>query len=71
MYKVEPRCLESLCEPSERHPLEAVRAGIRAGIIAREAEDEAWTTARQRFPEDCKLLLTHHLVMKTSDSIWQ
>jgi hypothetical protein len=39
------------------------------GIIARQAEDEAWTTAGQRLPEDRKPLLTHQLAMKASDSI--
>lgn len=45
-------------------------AGIRVGIIAREEEDDAWTIARGRFPEDRKGQLTHQLAMKTSDSVW-
>lgn len=44
--------------------------GIRAGIIARADEDEAWAIARERFPEDRKGQLTHQLAMKTSDSVW-
>lgn len=44
--------------------------GIRVGIITREDEDEAWTIARKRFPEDRKGQLTHQLAMKISDSIW-
>jgi len=45
-------------------------AGIRVGIIARQSEDEAWTIARARFPEDRKGQITHQLAMKTSDSVW-
>src|SRR3989454_219920 len=45
-------------------------AGIRVGIITRPSEDEAWTIARGRFPEDRKGQLTHQLAMKTSDSVW-
>ena len=46
------------------------KSGIRVGIIAREAEDEAWDVAEQRFPEDRKGELTHQLAMKVSDSLW-
>lgn len=51
-------------------PVDGVELGIRVGIIAREAEAEAWEIARQRFPEDRKGQLTHQLAMKTSDSVW-
>jgi alkanesulfonate monooxygenase len=44
--------------------------GIRVGIIARAAEQEAWQVAYERFPEDRKGQLTHQLAMKTSDSAW-
>ena len=40
------------------------------GVIAREHEEEAWTVAYQRFPEDRKGQLAHHLAMKVSDSSW-
>lgn len=44
--------------------------GIRIGIIARDAEDEAWEVAHRRFPEDRRGQLTHELAMKVSDSAW-
>lgn len=44
--------------------------GVRVGIIARANEDEAWRVAFERFPEDRKGQLTHHLAMKVSDSAW-
>lgn len=44
--------------------------GIRIGIIARSGEDEAWSVARDRYPEDRKGQLTHQLAMKVSDSSW-
>lgn len=44
--------------------------GIRVGIIAREDEEAAWSVAYERFPEDRKGQITHHLAMKTSDSVW-
>ncbi len=45
-------------------------AGIRIGIISREREEQAWTIARARFPEDRKGQLAHQLAMKISDSVW-
>jgi alkanesulfonate monooxygenase len=45
-------------------------SGIRIGIIARPGEEEAWTVARTRFPEDRKGQITHQLAMKVSDSAW-
>ena len=44
--------------------------GIRVGIVAREVEDDAWSVARKRFPEDRAGQLTHQLAMKVSDSSW-
>lgn len=44
--------------------------GIRVGIIASEDDAEAWTVARQRFPEDRRGQLTRQLATKTSDSMW-
>jgi alkanesulfonate monooxygenase len=46
------------------------RSGVRVGIIAREAADEARAVAHERFPEDRKGQLTHQLAMKISDSEW-
>jgi alkanesulfonate monooxygenase len=45
-------------------------SGVRVGIIAREAADEAWAVAHERFPEDRKGQLTHQLAMQVSDSEW-
>jgi alkanesulfonate monooxygenase len=47
-----------------------IESGIRVGIIARAAEEEAWRVAYERFPEDRKGQITHELAMKTSDSSW-
>jgi alkanesulfonate monooxygenase len=44
--------------------------GIRVGIIGRQNEQEAWTIARERFPEDRRGQATHQLAMKVSDSAW-
>jgi alkanesulfonate monooxygenase len=44
--------------------------GVRVGIIAREAANDAWACALERFPEDRKGQLLHQLAMKTSDSQW-
>ena len=49
---------------------DAIEHGIRVGIIAREREEEAWSVARARFPEDRKGQLTRQLAMKVSDSVW-
>jgi alkanesulfonate monooxygenase len=49
---------------------ESSACGIRVGIIARDSEQEAWSIAHSRFPEDRKGQLTHQLAMKTSDSAW-
>jgi alkanesulfonate monooxygenase len=44
--------------------------GIRVGIIARAASDEAWQVAEERFPPDRRGEVVHQLAMKTSDSRW-
>ena len=46
------------------------KTGVRVGIIARESDEEAWQTARQRFPEDRTGQITHKIAMKVSDSSW-
>ena len=51
-------------------PADIDSRGIRIGIIARSGEDEAWSVARARYPEDRKGQLTHQLAMKVSDSSW-
>ena len=45
-------------------------SGIRVGIINRNTEEEAWTAARTRFPEERKGQLTRQLASKVSDSVW-
>ncbi|MBT8083803.1 MAG: LLM class flavin-dependent oxidoreductase [Acidimicrobiales bacterium] len=47
-----------------------VPVGVRIGIVARDSSEEAWKIALDRFPEDRKGQLTHHLAMKSSDSEW-
>jgi alkanesulfonate monooxygenase len=47
-----------------------LECGIRVGIIARPEEEEAWTIAEQRFPEDRRGEVTHQFAMKISDSKW-
>jgi alkanesulfonate monooxygenase len=44
--------------------------GMRAGIIARDTEEEAWRVAHELFPASRKGQMTHQLAMKTSDSQW-
>jgi alkanesulfonate monooxygenase len=44
--------------------------GIRIGLITRGTDDEAWTVARGRYPEDRKGQLTRKLASKVSDSSW-
>jgi alkanesulfonate monooxygenase len=44
--------------------------GVRLGIIARDDEDEAWTIAHTRFPDDRRGELTRQLASKVSDSVW-
>jgi alkanesulfonate monooxygenase len=45
-------------------------AGVRIGLIARENGDEAWSVARDRFPEDRRGQVVHQLAMRVSDSFW-
>jgi alkanesulfonate monooxygenase len=55
----------------ETEPIvDGIASGIRVGIVARAASDDAWKIARMRFPEDRKGQLTQQLAMKTSDSKW-
>jgi alkanesulfonate monooxygenase len=54
----------------EARPDEDRAFGIRVGIIAREDESDAWTIARERFPEDRRGQVAHQLAMKVSDSAW-
>lgn len=58
--------------PDQCTPVSAedIRCGVRIGIVAREREDEAWTVALERFPDDRKGQLTRKLAAKTSDSVW-
>ena len=42
-------------------PDENINSGVRVGIITRADEDEAWRIAHERFPEDRKGELAHHL----------
>jgi len=44
--------------------------GVRIGIIARPQEEQAWSIAFQRFPEDRKGQLTRQIASKVSDSHW-
>lgn len=48
----------------------SLKFGVRVGIVARENENDAWSVAKARFPDDRKGQLTHQLAMKTSDSTW-
>jgi alkanesulfonate monooxygenase len=60
-------------QPAENEPdwcQSPIESGVRVGIVARESEDDAWKTARLRFPENRKGQITHKLAMKTSDSAW-
>jgi alkanesulfonate monooxygenase len=51
-------------------PADIDSRGIRIGIIARSGDEEAWSVARARYPEDREGQLTHQLAMKVSDSSW-
>jgi alkanesulfonate monooxygenase len=44
--------------------------GIRIGIVTRPREEDAWSTAHARFPEDRRGQLTRQLATKISDSAW-
>jgi alkanesulfonate monooxygenase len=45
-------------------------SGVRVGIVTRESAEEAWSVARERFPDDRKGQIAHKLAMKVSDSHW-
>jgi alkanesulfonate monooxygenase len=49
---------------------EDLEFAIRVGIIGRDNDEDAWTIARERFPEDRRGQTTHQLAMKVSDSAW-
>jgi alkanesulfonate monooxygenase len=51
-------------------PASDLDVGIRVGIIARDESEDAWDTARRRFPEDRPGQLAHQLAMRVSDSVW-
>jgi alkanesulfonate monooxygenase len=51
-------------------PDPTLTCGIRVGIIARQDEEEAWSVAYARFPEDRKGQLTRQVATKVSDSVW-
>ena len=61
---------ECLADDSKGDQVSKGSKGIRIGIVARPEEDEAWSVARERFPEDRKGQLTQKLAMKVSDSSW-
>jgi alkanesulfonate monooxygenase len=44
--------------------------GLRIGVIARREDEEAWSVANARYPEDRKGQLTRELATKVSDSQW-
>jgi alkanesulfonate monooxygenase len=57
--------------PGEEEPSEHTSEfGVRIGIIARETEEEAWSVAHERFPEERKGRIAHGVAMKVSDSRW-
>ena len=49
---------------------DGVPVGVRVGVIARSASEDAWRVALERFPEDRKGQITHGLAMAVSDSRW-
>jgi alkanesulfonate monooxygenase len=65
-----PVCYPEPASQMESRPDEDRAFGIRVGIIAREDELDAWTIARERFPEDRRGQVAHQLAMKVSDSTW-
>jgi alkanesulfonate monooxygenase len=60
--------------PGEYRPADtaddSLRCGVRIGIVARENEDEAWSVAYRRFPDDRKGQMTRMVASKVSDSAW-
>jgi len=57
-------------EESGRLPEDIIHFGMRAGVVARETEEEAWGRAYELFPPSRKGQMTHKLAMKVSDSQW-
>ena len=60
-------------EPPESRqslPPDSGPCGVRIGIVTRPDEDEAWTVALERFPEDRKGQITRTVASKISDSAW-
>jgi alkanesulfonate monooxygenase len=56
--------------PSDESSQAGEESGVRVGIVARPASEDAWQVAHTRFPEDRKGQLTQKLAMKVSDSHW-
>jgi alkanesulfonate monooxygenase len=57
--------------PGEEEPADGdAQFGVRIGVIARETDEEAWSIAHERFPEDRKGQIAHSVAMKVSDSRW-
>jgi alkanesulfonate monooxygenase len=48
----------------------SLSCGLRVGIVARARAEDAWATARGRFPETRHGQLTRQLATKVSDSVW-
>jgi alkanesulfonate monooxygenase len=57
-------------EEIELAQADGVPVGMRAGIIARETSEQAWSAAHEQFPPDRKGQITHKLAMAISDSHW-
>jgi len=56
--------------PEAELPTGSGPCGLRLGIVARPDEEDAWTVALERFPEDRQGQLTRQLATKVSDSAW-
>lgn len=61
---------EPIDPSAEPKPRESEPCGVRIGIVARLHDEEAWTVAHDRFPNDRKGQLTRQLASKVSDSAW-
>ena len=57
-------------EEDDVRSYEAAGFGVRVGVIARATDEDAWSVALERFPEDHAGQLRHKLAMKVSDSSW-
>lgn len=62
-----PKPSDSLAEGEKKN---GSSQGMRIGVIARDDGTEAWSVARERYPEDRKGQLTRQLATKVSDSQW-